>query len=371
MPGRSSTAGSPRAPRRLTYADAGVSLDAKDRFTDSIESILRRTYGPRVIANPGGFAGMLRLDYNERLFARNFKEPVLVACADGVGTKLKLAAALRVYSTIGIDLVAMNVNDLIVQGAEPLLFLDYIAVPKVEPAMLRALLEGMGEGCRRAGCALLGGETAEMPDVYAPGDFDLAGFCVGVVELKRAVRPSLVRPGDVVLGLGSDGIHSNGFTLVRRIVEQAGLDLERVYPDALEPGAPAVPLGRLLLTPTRIYVRPIVRLRRAYAVKKVITGMAHITGSGLAGNLCRALNPRVDAVVDPAAWQVPALFRFLQKHGGIDEDEMRRVFNMGIGYTLIVRPAFAAAVRSRLRRMGERVFVIGEIAKGRGDVRYK
>ena len=377
----------------LTYAAAGVQLEEKDRFTESLDSILRRTHGPRVIPNPGGFAGLLRLDYNEKLFKRNYKDPVLVACADGVGTKLKIAGELRVYDTIGIDLVAMNINDMIVQGAEPLLFLDYIAVPKVDSAMLTDLVRGVAEGCRIAGCALLGGETAEMPDVYPAGEFDLAGFAVGVVDLERAVNPCRVQPGDVVLGLASDGIHSNGYTLVRKIVRHAGLDLGATYRELSEPGrdrkgasrpAPkqsrdrkgatarngrAPTLGQVLLTPTRIYAQPIVRLQRDYKVKKVISGMAHITGSGMEGNLCRALNKRVDAVIDWLSWPVPPLFRFLQQHGGVDEEEMRRVFNMGIGYCLVVRPDFADSIAARLKRLGERVYRIGRIVKGKGDVR--
>lgn len=368
----------PRPKAGLTYASAGVSLEEKDAFTESLESVMRRTHGARVIPNPGGFAGLFRLDYNEKLFKRNYRDPVLVACADGVGTKLKLAAQLRVYDTIGIDLVAMNVNDMIVQGAEPLLFLDYIAVPKVDAPMLSAIVRGVAEGCRRAGCALLGGETAEMTDVYAPGDFDLAGFAVGVVELERAINPLRVRPGDVVLGLASDGIHSNGYTLVRKIVEHAQLDLHAPHPE-LAPAregrkgrkrADAAPtLGQVLLTPTRIYAEPIVKLLRDYKVKKVISGMAHITGSGMAGNLCRALNPKVDAVIDWSSWPVPPVFRVLQKHGDVDEAEMRRVFNMGIGYCLVVRPDFADSIAARLRRLGEKTFVIGKIVKGRGEVR--
>lgn len=380
--------------RALTYADAGVRLEDKDRFTESLEAIMRRTHTRRVIPNPGGFAGLVRLDYNERLFRRNYKDPVLVACTDGVGTKIKLAAAVGDYSTIGIDCVAMNVNDMVVQGAEPLLFLDYLGVHRVEPEVLRDVVRGVAEGCRRAGCALIGGETAEMPDVYPPGELDLAGFAVGVVELERAVNPVRVRPGDVVLGLESDGVHSNGFTLVRRIVATVGLDLGARYPEleAAEPAGrgngalrtrPRRPgtrrsaaqrpdatrtLGRVLLTPTRLYAAPIVRLLRDYKVKKVISGMAHITGSGLAGNLCRALNPKVDAVIDTGSWTVPPIFRFLQRYGGVPEEEMRRVFNMGIGYCLVVRPDFADSVARRLRRLGERVHVIGRIVKGRGDV---
>lgn len=367
-----------RARSGLTYAQAGVALEEKDSFTESLAALMRRTHGPRVIDNPGGFAGLFRLDFNEKLFKRNYREPVLVACCDGVGTKVKLAAQLEIYDTVGIDLVAMSVNDLIVQGAEPLFFLDYIAVGKVDRQMLDSLVRGVAEGCRTAGCALLGGETAEMPDVYARGDFDLAGFAVGVVELDRAMNPERVTPGDVVLGLASDGIHSNGYSLVRRVVEHAGLDLARVYEDALparngkrtggKGGGQPQPLGRLLLTPTRIYAGAITRLIRSYTTKKVITGMAHITGSGLAGNLERALNPDVDAVIDRGSWVVPPVFRFLQKHGGIDEEEMRRVFNMGIGYCVVCRPAFAEAIAMKLARAGEKVRTIGIVKKGKGRV---
>jgi phosphoribosylformylglycinamidine cyclo-ligase len=368
----------------MTYAHSGVDLDAKDRFTDSLESIMRRTHTPRVIRNPGGFAGLFRLDYKQRLFARNYKDPVLVACTDGCGTKVKLAAQLKKFDTIGIDLVAMNVNDLIVQGGEPLLFLDYIAVPRVDPAMLTDIVRGVAEGCRRAGCSLIGGETAEMPDVYREGDFDLAGFAVGVVELKRAMNPTRVRIGDVVLGLESDGIHSNGYTLVRKVVQSAGLDLNAVHPelhDARRHGGTkarrakkngndgaALTLGEVLLAPTRIYAGPIVKLQRNYRVKNVISGMAHITGSGLAGNLERALHKGVDARIDTTSWEPPPVFRFIQAHGGIDEPEMRRVFNMGIGYTLIVRRTFAESVAEQLSRYGERVHQIGRIVKGSGRV---
>jgi phosphoribosylformylglycinamidine cyclo-ligase len=383
--------------RGLTYAAAGVHLEEKDRFTESLASIMRRTHSPRVIPNPGGFAGLFRLDYNERLFKRNYRDPVLVACTDGCGTKVKLASELRRFDTIGIDLVAMNVNDMIVQGAEPLFFLDYIAAGKVESEMLTDIVRGIAEGCRRTGCALLGGETAEMPDIYAPGDFDLAGFAVGVVELKRAINPTRVQARDVVLGLESDGIHSNGYTLVRKVVEKAGLDLNRAYPELRSAAGPrrgkraaksagetprartakkaatsatAQPtLGEVLLTPTRLYAEPIVKLLRNYRVKNVISGMAHITGSGMAGNLERALHKGVDAVIDTSSWEAPPIFRFLQEHGRIDEDEMRRVFNMGIGYTLIVRPAFADSVAEQLSKLGERVHVIGHIVKGKGQVR--
>lgn len=364
--------------RSLTYASAGVDIDKKDAFTESLGAMLRRTHTDRVIDNPGGFAGLFRLDYKKGLFSRNYKDPVLVACADGVGTKVKLATELGVYDTVGIDLVAMNVNDLIVQGAEPLFFLDYIAVPEVNTALLNDLIKGIAEGCRKSGCALLGGETANMPDVYAKGDFDLAGFCVGVVELSRIKSPTRVRAGDVVLGLASDGIHSNGYSLVRRVVKEAGLDLNKSY-DELNPvngkgrkrkNPPSLKtLGEVLLTPTRLYADPIVRLQRQYRVKNVISGMAHITGSGIGGNLCRALPSNMDALVRLDSWERPPVFGFLQKHGNISEEEMYRVFNLGIGYCLIVRPKFAESLTEKLTKLGERVFTIGEIVKGKGEVR--
>lgn len=364
--------------RGLTYASSGVDIDKKDAFTESLSAMLRRTYTDRVIDNPGGFAGLFRLDFKKGLFSRNYKDPVLVACADGVGTKVKLATELGIYDTVGIDLVAMNVNDLIVQGAEPLFFLDYIAVPEVNTKILNDLVKGIADGCVRSGCALLGGETANMPDVYAKGDFDLAGFCVGVVELSRIKSPTRVRVGDIVLGLWSDGIHSNGYSLVRKVVKEAGLDLGKVYPE-LNPSPakksrrknppPPKTLGQVLLTPTRLYADPIVRLQRQYRVKNVISGMAHITGSGIGGNLCRALPPNMDAVIDLKSWDRPPVFPFLQEHGGISEEEMYRVFNLGIGYCVIVRPKFADSIAEHLTKLGERVFRIGEIVKGKGDVR--
>lgn len=366
----------------LTYASSGVDIDKKDAFTESLDSIMRRTHGPRVISNPGGFAGLFRLDYNQKLFARNYKDPVLVACCDGVGTKVKLAAQIGIYDTLGIDLVAMNVNDLIVQGAEPLFFLDYLAVPSVDTRILTDLVKGVAEGCRQSSCALLGGETANMPDVYAKDDFDMAGFCVGVVELKRAINPSFVKAGDIILGLASHGIHSNGYTLVRKIVESAKLDLFKSY-DALHAPAKAArkkvvkkksangqkPLGQVLLTPTRIYAQSIMKMLKNYRVKNVVTGMAHITGSGMEGNLCRALPPHLDAVLDVSSWPVLPVFNFLQEHGNVPDAEMRRVFNMGIGYCVIVRPAFAESVAATLKKSGEKVYTIGKVVKnGTGKV---
>jgi len=352
------------AGKGMTYAGSGVSIDKGDAFAESIGGLLRRTHGPRVLSNPGGFAGLLRLDFNEKLFARNYRDPVLVAATDGVGTKIKLATQLGRYDTVGIDLVAMCVNDLIVEGAEPLLFLDYIAIPKVEQQMLYDIVKGVSRGCEIAGCALLGGETAEMPDVYPEGELDLAGFAVGVVELRRKMNALRVRPGDVVLGLASSGVHSNGYSLVRAILKKA-----RVNTDKKLAGDTTV--GDALIEPTRIYAEPIVRLLRSYKVKKVVSGMAHITGGGLAGNLSRSIPDTCDAVIDTKSWPVPEVFGLLADKGNVEDAEMRRVFNMGIGYCVIVRPDFAQGATDKLRRFGETVYEIGRVTKGSGKVRLK
>jgi len=362
LPPKSSSASPGDKP--LTYSDSGVDIAAGDHMVSMIQSIMRRTHGPRVIDRPGGFAGLVRLDYNEKLFRRNYREPVLVACTDGVGTKVKLASQLGVYDTVGIDCVAMCVNDMIVEGAEPLMFLDYLAVNRLDPQTGTAIVKGIADGCRLAGCALIGGETAEMPDVYSEGDFDIAGFAVGVVELDRAIDTSRVEPGDVIIGLPSSGVHSNGFSLVRKIVSSAGLDLNKVYPEL----DAARTLGQVLLTPTRIYTRSIVRLLRHYTVKKIIAGMAHITGGGLPGNVCRALPGDLDAVLDSKSWPVPPVFEFLQKHGRVQRGEMLDVFNMGIGYVLIVRPSFAVSVVKHLTRLREEPIVIGKIVRGGSGV---
>jgi phosphoribosylformylglycinamidine cyclo-ligase len=362
----------------LTYASTGVSIEAGDAMVGLIQQHLRKTHGPRVLGKHGAFAGMFRLDFNEKLFKRNYRDPVLVACTDGVGTKVLLAIQLGVHDTIGQDCVAMNVNDMIVQGAEPLFFLDYIGTHAVEPGHMERIVKGVADGCRLSDCALIGGETAEMPDVYGKGDYDLAGFAVGVVELSKIIEGERrVEPGDVVLGLASSGIHSNGYTLVRAIVKRAKLKLDKVYAQLNEGGSPGYvsgasdsrTLGEHLLEPTRIYVKPIVKLLRQYKVKRPISGMAHITGGGLPGNVNRALPGDMDAKLSRRAWDVPPLFRFLQQHGGIDDAEMLRVFNLGIGYTLIVRPHFAEAVAEKLRRSGETVVRLGEIVPGKGNVR--
>jgi phosphoribosylformylglycinamidine cyclo-ligase len=348
----------------LTYAKAGVDLEAAAHIVELIRAAVRRTHSPRVFGRHGGFAGMFRLDFNEKLFQKNYREPVLVACADGVGTKIKLAAELGVYDTVGIDCVAMNVNDLIVQGAEPLFFLDYLGIHKNVPERTVAVVEGVARGCEIAGCALLGGETAEMPDIYAEGDFDLAGFAVGVVPLHRAIDPMRVVPDDTVIGLASSGVHSNGFTLVNRIIRDGALETDRVYP-ALGPRR----LGEVLLEPTRIYARPIVTLLRRYKVKRIVSGMAHITGGGLPGNVERVLPGEVDAKIDADAWTAPPVFELIRERGNIEPQEMLRVFNMGVGLVLIVRPTFAHSVVRQLNRLGEQAFVMGRIVRGSGKVR--
>jgi phosphoribosylformylglycinamidine cyclo-ligase len=349
----------------MTYAASGVDIDAGDTMVDMIRQYTTQTYGPRVFGKWGGFAGLFRLDYNEKLFARNYKEPVLVACTDGVGTKVKLAAKLGVHDTVGIDLVAMSVNDMLVSGAEPLFFLDYLAVHSIQPRVCADMVKGVAAGCLDAGCALLGGETAEMPGVYAPGEFDMAGFAVGVVERKRLIDGSRIQKGDVVLGLASSGIHSNGYSLVRAIVDQKKLDLDRAY-DELETDQP---LGRVLLTPTRIYCKPILSVVNHYKRKQVVSAMAHITGSGLAENVVRVVPETIDLRIERGSWPVPPVFKFLQRLGQVEDAEMERVFNMGIGFVVIVRPDFADSVQEQLRRKGQVVHRIGTAVKGSGQVK--
>ncbi len=347
-----------------TYASSGVSIEKGDSFARFAQRLARGTHTLRVLQNDGGFAGLFRLDYNEELFKRNYKDPVLVACTDGVGTKLLLAKRTGNWGTVGQDLVAMNVNDLVVQGAEPVVFLDYIACHAVDEAVLGPVIEGIANSCKVCGAALLGGETAELNDLYAEGDIDLAGFALGVLELERAIDPSRVEPGDVVIGLGSDGVHSNGFSLVRRIIEDASLDLDEAREEL-----GGVSLADDLLRPTRLYAAPITKLLRKYKVKKVVSGMAHITGGGLAGNVERALHEKVDAEIRAGSWEVPAVFGLLQRAAGVADEEMEKAFNMGVGFVLIVRPSFAQSVMRHLEGLGERPVEIGSIVEGSGAVR--
>ncbi len=351
----------------ISYKQSGVNIDAGDQMVDQIYSAVASTFGPRVIELPDGFAGLFRLDYDEKLFKRNYKNPVLVACTDGVGSKVQLAAAIKKFDTVGIDLVAMSVNDMLVLGAEPLFFLDYLAVHTLDPDVATELVKGVAAGCRQAYCALIGGETAEMPDTYAQGDLDMAGFAVGVVERKRIITGKDVRKGDVVLGLASSGLHSNGYALVRNICfKQAKLKMTDVL-DELDGAV----LGDVLLEPTRIYVRSVIKLLSQYKVKHVVHAMAHITGSGLPGNVPRVLPKDCNAVIRKSSWPVPKIFSFLQAKGPVEEDEMFKVFNMGIGYVLIVAEDFADAIARKLTRSGEKVYKIGRITTGTGQVVLK
>ncbi len=351
----------------ISYEQSGVSINANDEMVERIDGYVSSTFGPRVMALKGGFAGMFRLDYDEKLFKRNYKNPVLVACTDSVGTKVKLATAVRRFDTVGIDAVAMCVNDMLVQGAEPLFFLDYLGVNKLEPKVIAEMVKGIAAGCRLADCALISGETAEMPDIYSKGDFDMAGFAVGVVERKKIITGKNIRSGDYILGLSSSGLHSNGYSLVRNICfKKVGLKMTDM-PDELN----GVALGDVLLKPTRIYVRPIVKLLSQYNVKRVVHGMAHITGGGLLGNIPRVLPKDCNAVIKKSSWPRHKIFTFLKNIGPVEEAEMFRVFNMGIGFVLIVAEDFADSIKKKLTKYGEQVYKIGRITTGTGKVILK
>ncbi|MCH7921368.1 MAG: phosphoribosylformylglycinamidine cyclo-ligase [Planctomycetes bacterium] len=348
----------------ISYQESGVNIDANDAMVGEIYSSVKSTYGPRVIAAKNGFAGLFRLDYDEKLFKKNYQNPVLVACTDGVGSKVQLAGMADQYDTLGIDLVAMSVNDMLVTGAEPLFFLDYLAVHKLDPALVAQLVKGIAAGCKMADCALIGGETAEMPDTYAKDDFDMAGFAVGVVERDKTIDGDRVREGDVILGLASSGLHSNGYTLARRICFQ-----RHSYRMTDQPkGLAGVTVGDALLEPTRIYVRSVVKLLGQYRVKQVVHGMAHITGGGLVGNLSRVLPTDRDAILKKTSWPRPPVFSFLQAEGPVEEEEMFRVFNMGIGFVLVVAEDFAHSISEKLSKVGETVFTLGHIETGTGKV---
>jgi len=351
----------------ISYEESGVSIDANDRMVERISRSVASTHGPRVIGLENGFAGLFRLDYDEKLFKKNYRHPVLVACTDGVGTKILIAQQAGRYDTVGIDLVAMSVNDMIVQGAEPLFFLDYLAVNKLDPETVAQMVESVAAGCRMADCALIGGETAEMPDIYGKDEYDMAGFAVGVVERDRVITGSTVQTGDVVLGLASSGLHSNGFSLVRHICFKK--NSLKVTDRIDELGGKA--LGDVLLEPTRIYVKSVIDVLGGYKVKKVVHGMAHITGGGLVGNIPRVLPKDCDCVLNREAWEVPEIFGYLQKIGPVEEQEMFRVFNMGIGFVMIVAPDFAEAIAARLTKNGEQVYRIGTITEGSKKVVLK
>ena len=336
----------------LTYAGAGVDIDAGNALVERIKPAAKATARPGVMAGLGGFGALFDLK------AAGYSDPVLVAATDGVGTKLRIAIDTGLFETIGIDLVAMCVNDLVCQGAEPLFFLDYFATGKLEVEAAARIIEGIARGCEVSGCALIGGERAEMPGMYAGGDFDLAGFAVGAME-RGASLPAGVAAGDVLLGLASDGVHSNGYSLVRRIVERAGLSWDAAAPFGGES------LGCALLTPTRLYVKPVLAALRAGGVH----GLAHITGGGLTENLPRVLPEGLGADVDLGAWILPPVFGWLAREGGLGEAEMLKTFNAGIGMVLVVDAGRAEALAALLETAGERVARLGTVQAGSG-VRY-
>lgn len=348
----------------VTYKDAGVDLQQYAQAMGRLPALMHRTFGPRVLPNDGGFAGLFQLDFSGKLFARQYQEPVLVAGTDGVGTKLKLAQLAGRHQTVGIDLVAMCVNDLICTGAEPLFFLDYVAMGRDDPDRLEAIVRGISDGCVEADAALLGGETAIMPDMYGDDDYDLAGFAVGVVERRQLIDGSAVTPGDVLLGVASAGLHSNGFSLVRKIIEGAKISLDASPPE----------LGTTVieecLRPTAIYAAVVRQILGHYRVKQVVHAIAHITGGGLHENLARVLPRNVDAAIDRRSWDRPPVFGWLQQLGEVAEEEMDRVFNQGIGLVLVVSEYYAAKIERMVEQAGHRCYRIGEITEGSGVARW-
>jgi phosphoribosylformylglycinamidine cyclo-ligase len=341
-------------PRAPTYAQAGVDLNHDESFVDEVKEIARSTSRPEVLSSIGGFAGIFKTP-------ERYTEPVFVAATDGVGTKLKLAAQIGRFDTVGIDCVAMVVNDLIVQGAEPLVFLDYLAMSKLSKETASETLRGVAEGCRRAGCALLGGETATMPGVYGQGEIELVGFSVGVIERDKVIDGSTIREGDALIGLGSSGFHSNGYSLVRLVLD-AGLKAEKVELFGETEGL-KTSLASALRAPTRIYVKPILNVLRDFTLH----GLVHITGGGFVGNVPRILPQGVCAHIDPGAWPRPDVYAWIQRCGELSESEMLRVFNCGVGMILIVPDEQARDIAQRLQGLGERPYLIGSIERKSED----
>lgn len=351
----------------ISYRDAGLDLEVYEQTIAALGPLLRRTHTPRVVDGFGGFASLFSLDFNSKLFAKNYRRPVLVSCSDGVGTKLKVASLAQKHDTVGIDLVAMCVNDAICTGGEPLFFLDYVAMPKDDPELTRSIVQGISNGCIEADCALIGGETAILPDVYQPGDYDLAGFCVGVVEADHIVDGKNIEVGDKVIGLASSGLHSNGYRLVRKVVfDVADLKTSQFVPEL------GRTVGEELLTPTRIYVKAIQKVLQHYPIKRgVIAGLAHITGGGLVDNLPRILPDNRRAILKRGSWPMPPVFDWLQKLGNIAPDEMDRVFNCGIGFAIVASPFYAESVQDQLAEDGIESWIIGEIQEGTAGVEWK
>ncbi len=333
----------------LSYRDAGVDIDAGDRLVENIKPFAKRTLRPEVLGGLGGFGALVEI-------GKNYRNPVLVSGTDGVGTKLKLAFDWDLHDTVGIDLVAMSVNDILVQGAEPLFFLDYFACGKLDVDRATAVIKGITQGCEQSGCALIGGETAEMPGMYPEGEYDLAGFAVGVVEKERIISGQNIRAGDVLLGLASNGAHSNGYSLIRKIIDRAQPDLDAEFDGGKT-------LRQTVIAPTRLYAKPLLAAMKEFEIK----GMAHITGGGISENLPRVLPQNCTAHVDAKSWEMPKLFQWLQKEGNIAAAEMYRTFNCGIGMIVVVAPEAADALAAFLRDQGETVYRLGEIRERQGD----
>jgi phosphoribosylformylglycinamidine cyclo-ligase len=333
----------------LSYRDAGVDIHAGDQLVENIKPYAKRTMRPEVLSGIGGFGGLVEI-------SKKFKEPVLVSGTDGVGTKLKLAFELNRHDTVGIDLVAMSVNDILVQGAEPLFFLDYFACGKLDVTSATDVIKGVAFGCEQSGCALIGGETAEMPGMYPVGEYDLAGFAVGVVEKSKIITGEHIKPGDVVLGMASNGAHSNGYSLVRKIIERSKPDLNAKFDGERT-------LADCIMAPTRLYVKPLLSLMQSITIK----GMAHITGGGITENVPRVLPANVVADIDSATWQMPKLFEWLREGGNVEAQEMFRTFNCGIGMVVIVDAADADTAIKQLQATGETVSRIGTIRARNGD----
>ncbi|HHT9152624.1 MAG TPA: phosphoribosylformylglycinamidine cyclo-ligase [Candidatus Hypogeohydataceae bacterium YC40] len=346
----------------ISYKESGVDISTKEKFTQAIYADMRKTFTPRVIECPGGFSGLFSLYYNNRLF-QTYKQPVLVSSTDGVGTKLKVAFMMDKHDTVGIDLVAMCVNDTLVMGAEPLFFLDYMASSKIVPGRLHEIIKGMVAGCRKAGCALIGGETPELPGFYQDEEYDLAGFVVGVVEKKRIILGKSIVPGNMVIGIRSSGLHSNGFSLVRKVFFDEAKWF--VHKRVEELGCT---LGEELLRPTKIYTRAIRHVLTHYKVKNVVKGIAHITGGGMPGNIPRILPEGCSIRIDKNSWPPHPIFYLVKNLGQIPEKEMYRVFNMGIGMVLIVKDYYADSIIDMLKEAGEEACVIGEVIKGNQKV---
>lgn len=350
----------------VSYKDAGVDLEVYQQSMKRLPALMHRTFSPRVMKLDGGFAGLFQLDSGKGWAKRNYRDPVLVSGTDGVGTKLKIAKMMKRHDTVGIDLVAMCVNDVICCGAEPLFFLDYVAMSHDDPDTLEQIVTGISEGCMQAECSLLGGETAIMPDLYKRGDYDLAGFQVGVVEKRKLIDGSKIKEGDQVIGLASTGVHSNGFSLVRKIVfENAKLKPSSKVPEL------GSSVGDVLLTPTRIYVPVLNRVLQDTRLASAVHGLAHITGGGLAENIERILPKQLDVAIDGKSWDIPAVFPWLKKLGGVTPSEMYRVFNMGIGMTMIVRANAVKRIQAIATEQGIDNWLIGEVIGGKGKVRIK